>query len=71
MLHYDYNPQKSPHAHHGAACSENRMIQGFKFFGQACSASSLTSILQANFGNSGVQKHTNNRTTAIIYWYDK
>ncbi len=47
MLNFDYYPRKSPHAHHGAACSENGMTKGFQYFGQAfaCICPSLQSSL--------------------------
>ena len=36
MCNYDYYPRKSPHAHHGAACSKNGMTKWFRFLGQTC-----------------------------------
>jgi hypothetical protein len=34
MLKYDYYPCKSPHTHHGAACSKNGMTRGFRCLGR-------------------------------------
>ena len=39
ILNYDYYPRKSHHAHHGAACFQNGMMEGFQCLGRRALAS--------------------------------